>query len=145
MQKCVHVVLIEEAEEGGCLHDRMASQNRNMSIVGILQGTLQLKERHGEETAETIFNSCHDTITGAFGPLSQDVELISKLGSRAAQTGSVTTARKPGEQGSAQQMMGVPLKAPNELREMPKGDIVLLKTFCRSTKPNEDPPPQYND
>lgn len=24
--------------------------------------------------------------------------------------------------------------APNELREMPKGEFVLLKTFCRSTK-----------
>jgi type IV secretion system protein VirD4 len=31
-------------------------------------------------------------------------------------------------------MMEVPLMAPNELREMPKGEFVLLKTFCRSTK-----------
>ena len=106
-----------------------------MSIVGILQGTSQLKERYGEETAETMFNSCHDTIAGAFGPLSQDAEFISKqLGSRTAQTGSVTTDGKTGEQSSTQQMMEVPLMAPNELREMPKGEFVLLKTFCRSTK-----------
>ena len=112
-----------------------ASRSRNMSIVGILQGTSQLKERYGEETAETMFNSCHDTIAGAFGPLSQDAEFISKqLGSRTAQTGSVTTDGKTGEQSSTQQMMEVPLMAPNELREMPKGEFVLLKTFCRSTK-----------
>ena len=112
-----------------------ASRSRNISIVGILQGTSQLKERYGEETAETMFNSCHDTIAGAFGPLSQDAEFISKqLGSRTAQTGSVTTDGKTGEQSSTQQMMEVPLMAPNELREMPKGEFVLLKTFCRSTK-----------
>ena len=112
-----------------------ASRSRNMSIVGILQGTSQLKERYGENTAETMFNSCHDTIAGAFGPLSQDAEFISKqLGSRTAQTGSVTTDGKTGEQSSTQQMMEVPLMAPNELREMPKGVFVLLKTFCRSTK-----------
>ncbi len=106
-----------------------------MSTVGILQGTSQLKDRYGEETAETMFNSCHDTIAGAFGPLSQDAEFISKqLGSRTAQTGSVTTDGKTGEQSSTQQMMEVPLMAPNELREMPKGEFVLLKTFCRSTK-----------
>lgn len=82
-----------------------------------------------------MFNSCHDTIAGAFGPLSQDAEFISKqLGSRTAQTGSVTTDGKTGEQSSTQQMMEVPLMAPNELREMPKGEFVLLKTFCRSTK-----------
>ena len=112
-----------------------ASRSRNMSIVGILQGTSQLKERYGENTAETMFNSCHDTIAGAFGPLSQDAEFISKqLGSRTAQTGTVTTDGKTGEQSSTQQMMEVPLMAPNELREMPKGEFVLLKTFCRSTK-----------
>ena len=112
-----------------------ASRSRNMSIVGILQGTSQLKERYGEETAETIFNSCHDTIAGAFGPLSQDAEFLSKqLGSRTARTGSVTTDGKTGEQSSTQQMMEVPLMAPNELREMPKGDFVLLKTFCRSVR-----------
>ena len=112
-----------------------ASRSRNISIVGILQGTSQLKERYGEETAETMFNSCHDTIAGAFGPLSQDAEFISKqLGSRTAQTGSVTTDGKTGDQSSTQQMMEVPLMTPNELREMPKGEFVLLKTFCRSTK-----------
>ena len=82
-----------------------------------------------------MFNSCHDTIAGAFGPLSQDAEFISKqLGSRTAQTGSVTTDGKTGEQSLSEQMMEVPLMAPNELREMPKGEFVLLKTFCRSTK-----------
>ena len=82
-----------------------------------------------------MFNSCHDTIAGAFGPLSQDAEFISKqLGNRTAQTGSVTTDGKTGDQSSTQQMMEVPLMAPNELREMPKGEFVLLKTFCRSTK-----------
>ena len=46
------------------------------------KGTSQLKERYGEETAETMFNCCHDTIAGAFGQLSQNAEFISKqLGS----------------------------------------------------------------
>lgn len=30
--------------------------------------------------------------------------------------------------------MEVPLMAPNELREMPRGEYVLLKTFCRSAR-----------
>ena len=112
-----------------------ASRSRNMSIVGILQGTSQLNDKYGKDVAETMFNSCHDTIAGAFGPLSQDAEFISKqLGNRTAQTGSVTTDGKTGDQSSTQQMMEVPLMAPNELREMPKGEFVLLKTFCRSTK-----------
>ena len=112
-----------------------ASRSRNMTIVGILQGISQLNDRYGKDVAETMFNSCHDTIAGAFGPLSQDAEFISKqLGSRTAQTGSVTTDGKTGEQSLSEQMMEVPLMAPNELREMPKGEFVLLKTFCRSTK-----------
>ncbi len=111
------------------------SRSRNMTIVGILQGISQLNDRYGKDVAETMFNSCHDTIAGAFGPLSQDAEFLSKqLGSRTARTGSVTTDGKTGEQSSTQQMMEVPLMAPNELREMPKGDFVLLKTFCRSVR-----------
>lgn len=62
------------------------------------------------------------------------LRISKQLGSRTAQTGSVTTDGKTGEQSSTQQMMEVPLMAPNELREMPKGEFVLLKTFCRSTK-----------
>ncbi len=112
-----------------------ASRSRNMTIVGILQGISQLNDRYGKDVAETMFNSCHDTIAGAFGPLSQDAEFISKqLGSRTAQTGSVTTDGKTGEQSLSEQMMEVPLMAPNELREMPRGEYVLLKTFCRSAK-----------
>ncbi len=112
-----------------------ASRSRNMTIVGILQGISQLNDRYGKDVAETMFNSCHDTIAGAFGPLSQDAEFISKqLGSRTAQTGSVTTDGKTGEQSVSEQMMEVPLMAPNELREMPRGEYVLLKTFCRSAR-----------
>ena len=112
-----------------------ASRSRNMTIVGILQGISQLNDRYGKDVAETMFNSCHDTIAGAFGPLSQDAEFISKqLGSRTAQTGSVTTDGKTGEQSLSEQMMEVPLMAPNELREMPRGEYVLLKTFCRSAR-----------
>ena len=112
-----------------------ASRSRNMTIVGILQGISQLNDRYGKDVAETMFNSCHDTIAGAFGPLSQDAEFISKqLGSRTAQTGSVTTDGKTGEQSLSEQMVEVPLMAPNELREMPRGEYVLLKTFCRSAR-----------
>lgn len=123
--------------------ERDASQDGSVymskQLVSLVESTIrqseQRKERYGEETAETVFNSCHDTIAGAFGPLSQDAEFLSKqLGSRTARTGSVTTDGKTGEQSSTQQMMEVPLMAPNELREMPKGDFVLLKTFCRSVR-----------
>ena len=112
-----------------------ASRSRNMTIVGILQGISQLNDRYSKDVAETMFNSCHDTIAGAFGPLSQDAEFISKqLGNRTAHTGSVTTDGKTGEQSLSEQMMEVPLMAPNELREMPRGEYVLLKTFCRSAR-----------
>ena len=74
-------------------------------------------------------DNCQDTIFGGFAPNSKTAEVLSKsLGSYIVQSGSVS--KGGGKDGASRslQMMECPLMTPDELKSIPKGEFVVMKT-----------------
>ena len=67
------------------------------------------------------------TIFGGFAPNSQTAEVLSKaLGNQTVQGGYISKAKDGVNQ--SLQMMGRPLMTPDELKAIPKGSFVVMKT-----------------
>ena len=70
---------------------------------------------------------CQDTIFGGFAPNSQTAEVLSKaLGSRTVLSGSVSRGKNDPSQ--SLQMMERALLTPDELKSIPKGSFIVMKT-----------------
>ena len=68
-----------------------------------------------------------DTIFGGFAPNSSSAETLSKaLGSRTVMSGSVSRSKNDPSQ--SLQMIERPLLTPDELKSLPKGDFIVMKT-----------------
>lgn len=77
--------------------------------------------------------NCQDTIFGGFAPNSQTAEVLSKaLGSQTILSGYVS--RSKGENSQTLQMMERPLMTPDELKSIPKGHFVVMKTGTHPMK-----------
>ena len=104
-----------------------ASRSRRLSMVPIIQSFGQLQKNYGKEGSEIIVDNCQDTIFGGFAPNSQTAEVLSKaLGSRTVMSGSVSRGKNDPSQ--SLQMMERPLMTPDELKSIPKGNFVVMKT-----------------
>ena len=80
-----------------------------------------------KEGCEIIQDNCQDTIFGGFAPNSQTAEVLSKaLGSRTVLSGSVSRGRNDPSQ--SLQMMERALLTPDELKSIPKGSFIVMKT-----------------
>lgn len=78
-------------------------------------------------------DNCQDTIFGGFAPNSQTAETLSKnLGSRTVLSGQVTKGKDNVSQ--SLQMIQRPLMTPDELKSMPKGSFVVMKTGSHPMK-----------
>ena len=103
-----------------------AGRSRKLTLVPIIQSLAQLEKNYGKEGAEIIADNCQDTIFGGFAPNSQTAETLSKaLGSRTVLSGSVSQGK---ESSQSLQMMERPLMTPDELKSIPKGEFVVMKT-----------------
>lgn len=110
-----------------------ASRSRRLSIVPIVQSLGQLEKNYGKEGAEIIVDNTQVTIFGGFAPNSQTAEVMSKsLGSRTVQTGYISKGKDNGSQ--SLQMMERPLMTPDELKSMPKGQFIVMKTGAHPMK-----------
>lgn len=104
-----------------------ASRSRRLSIVPIIQSLSQLERSYGKEGAEIIVDNVQLTIFGGFAPNSETAQAMSKsLGSRTAQTGYISKGKDNGSQ--SLQMMERPLMTADELKSMPKGQFIVMKT-----------------
>lgn len=104
-----------------------AGRSRRLTLVPIIQSLAQLEKNYGKEGSEILCDNCRDTIFGGFAPNSQTAETLSKnLGSRTVLSGSVTQGKDNNSQ--SLQMMERPLMSPDELKSMPKGSFVVMKT-----------------
>lgn len=73
------------------------------------------------------------TIFGGFAPNSTSAEVLSKaLGSRTVMSGSVSRGKNDPSQ--SLQMIERPLMTPDELKSMPKGQFVVMKTGAHPMK-----------
>ncbi len=104
-----------------------AGRSRGLTMVPIIQSLAQLRKNYGAEGAEIIQDNVQDTIFGGFAPNSQTAEQLSKsLGSRTVLSGSVSKGKNDPSQ--SLQMMERPLMTPDELKSIPKGSFVVMKT-----------------
>ncbi len=104
-----------------------ASRSRRLQIVPIIQSFSQLEKNYGKEGAEIIVDNTQLTIFGGFAPQSSSAETLSKaLGSRTVMSGSVS--RSKNDPSESLQMIERPLMTPDELKSMPKGQFVVMKT-----------------
>jgi type IV secretion system protein VirD4 len=104
-----------------------AGRSRKLTLVPIIQSLAQLEKNYGKEGAEIIVDNTQDTIFGGFAPQSQTAEVLSKaLGSRTVLSGSISKGKNDPSQ--SLQMIERPLMTPDELKSIPKGQFVVMKT-----------------
>lgn len=110
-----------------------AGRSRRLTLVPIIQRLTQLEKNYGKEGAEILADNCQDTIFGGFAPNSQTAASLSEnLGGRTVLPGSVTRGKDNNSQ--SLQMMERPLMSPYELKSMPKGSFVVMKTGTHPMK-----------
>ena len=103
-----------------------AGRSRGLTLVPIIQSLAQLEKNYGKEGAEIVCDNCQDTIFGGFAPQSKTAEALSAaLGSRTVLSGSVSQGK---ESSQSLQMMERPLMTTDELKSIPKGEFVVMKT-----------------
>lgn len=103
-----------------------ASRSRRISIVAIIQSFAQLDKNYGREGQEIITDNTQLTIFGGFALNSQSAEVLSKaLGEQTVLSGTVSHGR---DKSQSLQMIGRPLMTPDELKSMPKGQFIVMKT-----------------
>ena len=103
-----------------------AGRSRRLTLVPIIQSLAQLEKNYGKEGAEIICDNCQDTIFGGFSPQSKTADALSAaLGSRTVLSGSVSQGK---ESSQSLQMMERALMTPDELKSIPKGEFVVMKT-----------------
>ena len=104
-----------------------ASRSRRLQIVPIIQSFSQLDKNYGKEGEEIIVDNTQLTIFGGFAPNSPSAEVLSKaLGTRTVLTGSVNKGKH--DPSESLQMTERPLMSADELKAMPKGQFVVMKT-----------------
>ena len=111
-----------------------AGRSRKLTLVPIIQSLAQLEKNYGKEGAEIIGDNCQDTIFGGFAPNSQTAETLSKaLGSRTVLTGSISKGKDSNSQ--SLQMAERALLSPDELKNLPKGNFIVMKTGTHPMRP----------
>lgn len=104
-----------------------AARSRRLQIVPVVQSFAQLDKNYGKEGAEIIVDNTQITLFGGFAPNSSSADTLSKaLGSRTVMSGSVSRGKNDPSQ--SLQMIERPLMTPDELKSLPKGDFIVMKT-----------------
>ena len=104
-----------------------AARSRRLQLVPIVQSFAQLERNYGKEGAEIIVDNTQDILFGGFAPNSSSAEVLSKaLGSRTVLSGSVSRSKNDPSQ--SLQMIERPLLTPDELKSLPKGEFIVMKT-----------------
>ena len=104
-----------------------AGRSRRLTLIPIIQSLAQLKKNYGDEGAEILQDNCQVTVFGGFAPNSKTAEKLSlNLGNRTVLSGQVSHGTKDATE--MLQMMQRPLMTADELKSMPKGSFVVMKT-----------------
>ena len=110
-----------------------AGRSRRLTLVPIIQSLAQLEKNYGREGAEIICDNVQDTVFGGFAPQSKTADALSgSLGSRTVLSGSISKGKNDPSQ--SLQMMERPLMTPDELKSIPKGHFVVMKTGTHPMK-----------
>lgn len=114
-----------------------ASRSRNIVSVPIIQSFGQLKKNYGEEGKDIILDNCQNTIFSGFSPTSKTAEELSKaMGSYTTQVASVSSKNTIEKKNLSVQMASRALMTADEIKRIPKGEFVVLKTGAYPMKVN---------
>lgn len=110
-----------------------ASRSRRLMLVPIVQSiTGQLQKNYGKEGSEIIVDNCQLNIFGGFAPASQTAEEMAKaMGNRTVLSGSINRGK---DKSQSLQMTERPLMSADELKAMPKGEFIVMKTGLHPMK-----------
>lgn len=104
-----------------------AGRSRRISVVPIIQSFAQLDKNYGREGSEIITDNCQLMIFGGFAPNSETAQVLSKaLGSKTVMSGSISRGKNDPSQ--SLQMIERQLLTSDELKSLPKGDFIVMKT-----------------
>ena len=104
-----------------------AGRSRRLTLVPIIQSLAQLEKNYGTEGSEILQDNCQVTVFGGFAPNSKTAETLSKnMGNRTVLSGQVSHSTENASE--MLQMMQRPLMTADELKSMPKGSFVVMKT-----------------
>ncbi|MEA4986950.1 MAG: type IV secretory system conjugative DNA transfer family protein [Anaerovorax sp.] len=110
-----------------------AGRSRRISVVPIIQSFAQLDKNYGKEGSQIITDNCQLTIFGGFAPNSETAQVLSKsLGNRTVMSGSISRGKNDPSQ--SLQMIERPLLTADELKSLPKGSFVVMKTGAHPMK-----------
>lgn len=110
-----------------------AARSRGLMIVAIVQGLIQLERNYGKEGAQIIRDNCQLTIFGGFAPGSETANALSAdMGEQTVLSGSVSRGKDSNSR--SLQMMGRRLMTPDELKAMPRGSFITMKTGMHPMK-----------
>jgi len=110
-----------------------AARSRGLMIVAIVQGLIQLERNYGKEGAQIIRDNCQLTIFGGFAPGSETASTLSQnLGEQTVLSGSVSKGKDSNSR--SLQMISRRLMTPDELKAMPKGSFITMKTGMHPMK-----------
>jgi len=110
-----------------------AGRSRRISVIPIIQSFAQLDRNYGKEGSQIITDNCQLTIFGGFAPNSETAQVLSKaLGSRTVMSGSISRGKNDPSQ--SLQMIERPLLTADELKALPKGNFVVMKTGVHPMK-----------
>ena len=86
-----------------------------------------MEKNYGKEGAEIIVDNTQLTVFGGFAPNSESAQILSKaMGSRTVLSGCVSRGKNDPSQ--SLQMIERALMTPDELKAMPKGQFIVIKT-----------------
>lgn len=110
-----------------------ASRSIRLQIVPIIQSFAQLEKNYAKEGAEIIVNNNQVPICGGFAPNSSFAVVVSKsMGSKTVMSGSVSGSKNDPSQ--SLQMIERLLMTPDELKSLPKGKFIVMKTGVHPMK-----------
>lgn len=116
-----------KAEPEQLVYKARAEKYAKIISKTIIQSFAQLEKNYGKDGADVIIDNTQLTIFGGFAPNSTSAEVLSKaLGSKTVMSGSVSRSKNDPSQ--SLQMIERPLMTPDELKSLPKGTFVVMKT-----------------
>lgn len=114
-----------------------AGRSRNILTVPFLQTLAQLNKNYGKDIADTIKNSCQNTLFSYQAPTSDDADFFSKkLGTKTVTAGSVSMQNNGNHNSSSKtlQMVKMPIMSADEITRLKKGQWIFMKAGMNPCK-----------
>lgn len=112
-----------------------AARSRNIFFVPIVQGSIQLEKNYKREGAKIIKDNCQLQMFTGIAPTSDDADLFSKhLGTYTAKGGSISHPGGGKGNSKTDSMVSVPLMSAEQIKIMPRGDFVIMRTGSHPIK-----------